>query len=56
MRKVDKVYECVDLNCQISGKISLNLPIQWCGPLHKNDANDEKAKQLCTQFNVSYNP
>ena len=36
-------------------KTSLNLPIQWFGPLNKNSTNDQQAKEMSTQFNVSYN-
>ena len=33
----------------------MNLPIQWLGPLDKNSINDQQAKEMGTQFNVSYN-
>jgi len=45
----------VDFSCHISGKISLNLPSQWYGPLNKNSSNDQQARELGMQFNVSYN-
>jgi len=36
------------------GKISLNLPIQWMGPMNKNSTNDQQAKELGTQFNLGW--